>query len=171
MLYCEKCRSSFEDGNQKCPTCGRVKSVRPIVDDDMVYLNSADEYTANLAADEFKKEGIVYSLEKFGSERVSYIYDSEVMPTDKSIYVRASDLPRAMAIIADIRMRVDAERENEEQFEDMPQKKRMWIQIISLILFLIVVAVIVLGADWIANFFKNLFYNNAAIMSNINNLL
>lgn len=162
MLYCEKCRSAFEDGNQKCPTCGKIKTVRPIADDDMVYLNSADEYTANLAAEEFDKTNIAYSLEKFGSERVSYIYDSEVMPTDKSIYVKASELPRAMGIISDIRMRVDAERESEEQFEDMPQKKRMWIQIISLILFLAVVAAVVLGADWIANSLKALFYGTAA---------
>ncbi len=154
MLYCTKCRSVCQDSTAKCPSCKSAK-LRPAVDGDMVLLHRADEYTAQKLTEQFSGVGIYYELEPFGKGRVSYLYDSEVMPTDKNIYVRYSDLPAAQELSRRFQEELAGQQEPEE-FEDMPRGKRMLVQSLSAIAFLVLVMLAVFGADAFANWLKGL---------------
>ena len=123
-------------------------------------LHHADLYTAQRLAEQFDEFSVGYQLEEFGKGRVSYLYDSEVMPTDQNIYVRYRDLPTAKGLSAKMKdelEREQAEAEGEEQFEDMPHRKRIIVQILSVIGFLLLVMLVVFGADAVANWLKGLF--------------
>lgn len=159
MIYCTKCRAVSEEGTQKCPNCKNVKALREAESDDMAYLCSCDKYTSGLLAEKFEAANIAFSLEKFGSGRVSYLYDSEVMPTDKSVYVKFADFDKARAAEAEVRERLqkEIEAEQQEEFGDMSPKKRVVIQIISVVLFLLAIVVVVLFADFIASSIKSFF--------------
>lgn len=157
MLYCAKCHSICEDTTPKCPNCKNVK-LRAVADDDYVLLHRADQYTAQRLAGQFDDLSVNYRLEEFGKGRVSYLYDSEVLPTDQNIYVQYRDLPAAKGLSA--KLKEDLEREQageDDEFEDMPRKKRIIVQILSVIGFLLLVMLVVFGADAVASWLKGLF--------------
>lgn len=156
MLYCTKCRCVCEDSTAKCPNCKSVK-LREAGENDLVLLHRADQYTAQRLAELFDGAGVVYQLEPFGKGRVSYLYDSEVMPTDKNIFVRFADLPAAKELSVKLQEELEQEQEPEEEFEEMPRGKRMLVQSLSVIAFLILVMLAVFGADAFAGWLKQLF--------------
>lgn len=157
MLYCEKCRSLCQDTTRKCPNCKSSK-LRVAEETDLVLLHRADQYTASRLAEQFDEMGIVYEIAPFASRSSQYLYDSEVMPTDKNIFVRVKDLQAAEEL--SVRMKEELERvqeQEEEEFEDMPRKKRILVQVVSLLLFFLLITLAVLGADavgqWLRAFF------------------
>ncbi len=157
MQYCEKCHFAAEDSAAKCPNCQNQK-LRAIGPDDMVLLQRADQYTAKRLTEQFETAGIPFEEEPFGQGRVSYLYDSEVMPTDKNLYVRFADLETARAASAGVKAAMKQEQESpEEEFEDMPRKKRILVQTVSVIAFLVLVMLTVFGADALANWLKSIF--------------
>lgn len=154
MLYCEKCRSVCPDSTEKCANCksGRLRAVN---EEDMVLLHRADQYTAGRLAEQFEEAGISYQLEPFTKGKTSYLYDCEVMPTDQNIYVRYEDLPAAKEFSA--RMKAELEQQaGEEEFEEMPRKKRIIVQVLSLLAFFLLVILAVFGADALANWLKGM---------------
>lgn len=156
MLYCAKCRGICEDSTAKCPNCSNAK-LRQVNDEDFVLLHRADQYTAQRLASQFDEFSVEYRMEEFGRGRVSYLYDSEVMPTDRNIYVKYRDLPTAKGLSAKLGEELEAERAGEEeQFEDMPRRKRILVQVVSVAAFLLLVMLVVFGADALANWFKGL---------------
>lgn len=157
MLYCAKCRLVCEDSSAKCRTCKNTK-LRAVNDSDMVLLHRADEYTAQRLCGQFDDLGIVYELTPFAKNATSYMYDSEVMPTDKNIFVRYCDLPAAKEISSKLKEELEKEQEgeSEEEFEDMPRTKRLIVQSLSVIAFMVLVMLAVFGADAFANWLKGL---------------
>ncbi len=164
MLYCVKCRSVSEDGAGKCQNCKNTK-LRAVDGKDMVLLHRADEYAAGLLARRFDEAGITYEVEPFQKGHVSYLYDSEVMPTDKNIFVAFEDLPAAKEISAAMKEQLDEQRlgasagtgREEDAPEDMPTKKRVLVQAVSVLLFLLLIIATVLGADALSEWLKGLF--------------
>lgn len=156
MLYCEKCRSISPDSSAKCQNCKSSK-LRAVDGEDLVLLHRADQYTAQRLARQFDAAGIGYQSEPFGKGRVSYLYDSEIMPTDRNLYVRYSDLEAAKELSAQMKEAIEKEQESPEELEDMPPRKRILVQIFSVLAFLCLVALAVLGADALANWLKGLF--------------
>ena len=157
MLYCEKCRSLCQDTTHKCPNCKSSK-LRVAEENDLVLLHRADQYTADKLAEQFDAAGIVYEIAPFATRSSQYLYDSEVMPTDKNIFVRVSDLAAAEEL--SVRMKEELERaqeQEEETFEDMPRRKRILVQIFSLLLFFLLIALAVLGADALGQWLRQLF--------------
>lgn len=156
MQYCAKCRAICQDSDLRCPSC-KSQKLRPAADGDMVLLHRADQYTAGKLQERFEAAGILCEAEPFGKGRVSYLYDGEVMPTDKNIYVRFSDLDAAREISAGIQAELEREQSAEDgEFEDMPRKKRIFVQSVSVIAFLLLVMAAVFGADALANWLKGL---------------
>ncbi len=156
MLYCTKCRCVCEDSRERCPSCKSAK-LRAAGGEDMVLLHRADQYTAQRLAEQFDGAGIWYELEPFSKGRVSYLYDSEVMPTDQNIYVRYDDLPAAREFSARMKEELEQEQEQDGEFEDMPRKKRIVVQVLSVLAFLLLVMLTVFGADALANWLKGIF--------------
>ncbi len=158
MLYCTKCRGLCEDTSAKCPHCKNSRSLRSAHEDDLVLLQRADAYTAQQISSALKEHGISCQLEKFGTGRVSYLYDSEVMPTDQNLYVRFGDLPTATGLSAFVQRQIEAQRkEGFEPQEEMSKGKRMLVQSLSVIAFMILVMLTVFGADAFAGWLKSLF--------------
>lgn len=155
MLYCEKCRSICPDSTEKCPACKSVR-LRAVNGEDMVLLHRADQYTAGRLAEQFDEAGVLYQLEPFSKGKTSYLYDCEVMPTDKNIYVRYEDLPAAKEFSAQMKAELE-QQAGEEEFEEMPRKKRILVQVLSLLGFFLLVILVVFGADALANWLKSIF--------------
>ena len=161
MLYCSKCKGVCPDSATKCPNC-RGSKLRPVEGEDLVRLHRMDQYTAGLLEKRFIQEGVAYQMEPFSGGWVSYMYDNDVLPTDKVALVRWSDYERAKKLSAQVRHQVEEERaqvgaEEEETFEDMPRRKRILVQIVSVLAFLVLVMLVVFGADAFASWIKGLF--------------
>lgn len=156
MLYCEKCRSVCPDSTPKCPNCKNSR-LRVAEGEDMVLLHRADQYTAQRLAEQFDAAGIVYELQPFTSHTSSYLYDSEVMPTDKKIFVRYSDLQAAEEFSARMKKELEQEQEQaEDEFEELPRKKRILVQVLSLLAFFTLIILAVLGADALGGWLRSL---------------
>lgn len=155
MLYCEKCRSACPDSTEKCPNCKNSR-LRAVNEEDMVFLHRADQYTAGRLAEQFDEAEIRYQIEPINKGGAGYLYDCELMPTDKNIYVRYEDLPAAKEFSA--RMKAELEQQNgEEEFAEMPRTKRIVVQVLSLMGFFLLVILAVFGADALAEWLKGLF--------------
>ena len=87
MLYCTKCHGVCPDATAKCPNC-KSAQLRQVSDDDLVLLHRADQYTASLLEQQFQERGIAYRMDPFSGGRISYLYEGDVMPTDKQVLVR-----------------------------------------------------------------------------------
>lgn len=123
----------------------------------MVLLHRADQYTAQRLAEQFDAAGIVYELQPFTSRTSSYLYDSEVMPTDKKIFVRYSDLQAAEEFSARMKKELEQEQEQaEDEFEELPRKKRILVQVLSLLAFFTLIILAVLGADALGGWLRSL---------------
>ena len=161
MLYCTKCHGACQDSAATCPNCKNSK-LRPLEGEDMVRLHRADQYIAGLLEQRFAQEGVGFQMEPFSGGWVSYLYDNDVLPTDKLVLVRWSDYDRAKELSSQVRRQVEAERaavgqeEEGETFEDMPRKKRILAQVVSVLAFILLIMAAVYGADFAANWLKGL---------------
>ena len=97
MLYCAKCHGVCEDATAKCPNCKSSK-LRPVTGDDFVLLHRVDQYTAQRLEPLFQEHGVAYRLEPFDGGRISYLYDSDVLPTDRMVLARWGDYPTAQGL-------------------------------------------------------------------------
>lgn len=156
MLYCVKCHELCADDTTRCPGCKNSR-LRPVSGADMVLLHRADEFTAKRLAERFDTAGIVYRLEPAATGLQTPLYDSSAMPTDRIILVRYDDLEAAKGFSRELEDELARERQAEEEFEEMPLKKRLVVQTLSIILFMLLVMVAVFGADAFANWLKSLF--------------
>lgn len=158
MLYCVKCHGLCESGVHRCPNCKspRLRTVEPA---DMVVLHRADEYTAARIADRFDMAGVVYRLEPAATGLHTPLYDSTVMPTDKLILVRYQDLEAAEGFSREVQAELDAQWQPEEQTEDdVPLRKRLMMETLSILAFLILVMAAVFGTDAFAGWLKSLLF-------------
>ena len=153
MYYCPKCRSVGDNG-ARCLNCRNTK-LRPVDPEDYVLLHSADQYMAQQVSERLAQEGIGCKVEAFSSGLVSYFYDSQVMPTDKTLYVPYRHLEQARALSAQIGR--EMEQEAEEAEAEPPGAKRIIGEIVSVVAFLLLVMTAVFGADAAANWLKGFF--------------
>lgn len=153
MQYCTKCKNLIEDKIAVCPHCRRTKSLRPSKQGDAVYLMKTTEFEASEIGRSFDENAVRHEITPYSTGLVSSLYDSEVMPTDKVIYVNYEDLDRAKGILE----REYSEEEEAPPEDTMPKGKRIAIQIISVLAFLVLVSLVVFGSDFIANGLKDFF--------------
>lgn len=155
MLYCTKCKTVCADSLRTCPNCKRSRGLRPIRGEDEVFFMKVSEMEAAELEEIFDVQAVRCRMEPVKAGFAVSTYDPEFMPTDKNVFVEYQDLERANALMA-------AEREEpadvvDEDEEDMPRRKRMVIQTVSVIAFMLAVMLLVLMADSVANALKNLF--------------
>lgn len=154
MQYCKRCQRACEDFEHRCPSC-KSNKLRPALDDDFVFLQRADVYTAGRLESLFAENEIDCRLTPYGKGRPVPLYDSEVMPTDKSVFVPLKDLPEARDLSAAL-LRGMEPGSPEEEFEDMPRRKRIVVQALSAIAFILMVVLAVFAADAVAGWLKSL---------------
>lgn len=157
MLYCQKCHGLCESGTPRCPNCKNTK-LRAVDAQDMVMLHRAEEYTANRMADRFDAAGIIYRLEPAATGLHTPLYDSTVMPTDKVILVRYADLKAAEGFSHEVQDELEREWQvqEEEPTESKTLGKRLIVESVAVILFMLLVMAAVFGTDAFANWLKTL---------------
>ena len=112
----------------------------------------ADEHIGPLL---FEQNAVRHAIHPVKGGFSTSVYDPEYLPTDKDIYVEYQDLERAKELMLKEREEQSQEKPSEEN--DMPRGKRMLIQSLSVIAFMAIVILVVLGSDFIANLLKALF--------------
>lgn len=151
MLYCTKCQTVCEDSTHSCPNCKRSRGLRPIKGSDMVFFMKVREIEAAEIEEIFENNVIGCRIDPVSSGFATSMFDSEYLPSDKNIYVRYQDLERANEVLA-------AEREEAEPEEEVepPSAKRIVMQSLAVITFMVFVMLLVFAANPIANALKNL---------------
>ena len=154
MLYCTKCQTVCADSTRTCPNCKRGRGLRPIKGDDEVFFMKVSEVEAAELEELFDAQAVRCRIAPVKTGFSASTFDPEFIPTDKNVFVEYQDFERANALMA-------AETEDpapiEEDDDDMPQGKRMVIQTVSIIAFMLLVMLLVFAMDSIANALKNLF--------------
>ncbi len=152
MQYCTKCHNILENEILVCPFCKKTKTIRKAQDDDKVFLMKCSEYEALDIKEKLEQNLVECQVKNFSMGFVSSLYDSEIMPNDKIIFVDYKNIEKVKDILSD-------EDEAEELSEEnIPlDKKSIGGQIILTIIFLLLVTGTVLFSDFIAGFIKSLF--------------
>lgn len=156
MQYCKRCRGVCGDHEHRCPGC-KSNKLRKVLEDDFVFLQRADVYMAGRLESLLTENGIGCRLEPYAQGRAVPLYDSEVMPTDKSVLVPFKDMEEARDLAAALQAEREADGPEEEEFEDMPRRKRIVVQAVSAIAFILLVMLAVFAADAVAGWLKSLF--------------
>ena len=149
MLYCTKCKSICEDSTQTCPNCKRSRGLRPVKPEDEVFFLKVSEGEAAELALLFEQNAVRHAIHPVKSGFSTSVYDPEYLPTDKDIYVEYQELM--------LKEREEQSQEKPSEEDDMPRGKRMLIQSLSVIAFMAIVILVVLGSDFIANLLKAFF--------------
>ena len=154
MLYCTKCKTVCADSLRTCPNCNRSRGLRPIKGEDEVFFMKVRETEAAEIEELFDAQAVRCRVEPVKAGFAVSTFDSDFLPTDKNIYVEYQDLERANALMA-------AEREEDavplDEETEMGKGRRMVIQTVSIIAFMVFVMLLMLSMDSVANALRNLF--------------
>ena len=152
MLYCTKCQTICEDSTRTCPNCKRSRGLRPVKDNDEVFFMKVSEGEAAEITALFESLAIRHRAEQVKAGFSTSVFDSEFVPTDRNLYVEYQDLERANETIA--KETADPEPVPED---DMPRGKRMVIQTVSILAFMVLVMLVVFASDSLATLLRELF--------------
>ena len=152
MLYCTKCQTICEDSTRTCPNCKRSRGLRPVKDNDEVFFMKVSEGEAAEITALFESLAIRHRAEQVKAGFSTSVFDSAFVPTDRNLYVEYQDLERANETIA--KETADPEPAPED---DMPRGKRMVIQTVSILAFMVLVMLVVFASDSLATLLRELF--------------
>ncbi len=148
IKFCSKCECVCGVNVTACPVCKRTRSVRDVKELDMIFLMKTSEFEASELDDLFEKNAVVNEIRVVKSSRVSSVYDSEFIPTDKNIYVAYKDYDRAKELTF---------KEEKPEEAEPPTKKQIIKSITGIILFMLLIALVTLGTDAFTGWLKTLF--------------
>lgn len=160
--YCKRCHKLYED-RRACPDCNGVLT-KNITAQDTVSLVSAFGIEKDRIAAALTDADIPYALRPVKKE-ISARAVTGIDNARYNIEVPFSYYDNAMETLIGINAiepeeYIDdgdtAEKPNEE-FEEMAPGKRMLVRVVSAILFIVLVALVIFGTDYVMGFFKNLF--------------
>ena len=152
MLYCTKCQTVCADSTRTCPNCKRSRALRPIKDSDEVFFMKVSEAEAAELEEIFDVQAIHCRIDPVQAGYSVSTFDPEFMPTDKNVFVEYGDLERANELMAK-----EIEDPAEPEEDTMPKGKRLFLETVSIIAFLVLVMLAVFSADAVANWLKALF--------------
>ncbi|MDO4459639.1 MAG: hypothetical protein Q4C42_06095 [Clostridia bacterium] len=116
------------------------------------------KFEAEEIASVFEENGVKHTVEKYSLGVIQSPFDSRNMKDDQNIYVDYSDIEAANAVL----QKYDEGKEEETVPDDMPRGKRIALDIIGIVLFMIIVSLVVFASDYVANGLRN-FFNRAEI--------
>ena len=147
-LYCAACRRIAEEG-ETCPHCGE-RELRPLLEEDPVFLAGIDAESFGFLKENLEREKIAFEAEEQPLPPDGSVYSGKALLPGRDIYVAARDLERADAVLSETFASV-------KEMNAMPQKKRIAVQIVSVFLFVVLIYLVIRGADAVAAFIRNLF--------------
>ena len=167
MKYCPKCKKLYNDEDTNCACTGCKNKALKAVEDKTtsVYLCSGDVLERDRVQAALSDSGIpsVYTrhMVSANSQVVTGMdFDSFDILVPYELYEKAYDVAVGIGAIeiegAEI---VDEapESQSEEEIEDMSRAKRTFVRILTALLFIIVLALVIYGTDFITAFIKSLF--------------
>ncbi|MCH5303606.1 MAG: hypothetical protein J1E41_01970 [Ruminococcus sp.] len=167
MKYCPKCKKLYndEDTNCTCVNC-KSKALKTIEDETTsVYLCSGDVLERDRVQAALSDSGIpsIYTrhMVSANSQLVTGMdFDGFDILVPYELYEKAYDVAVGIGAIeiegAEI-VEDAPESSYEEEFESMSRTKRTFVRITTAILFIIALAVVIYGTDFITAFIKSLF--------------
>ena len=135
MLYCPKCKSLCEDSAVRCPECGKRKLREP-TQLDKVLLVTVTEMEAQRLEPVMKESGIPFEMHPSNIDGLPQLEEAEKVVSD----FRQKEAEAAKAAAQDA-----------PEEEEMSRGKRMLVQIVSVLAFILLIWLVVMGTDWIAN--------------------
>lgn len=157
MLYCPKCKSLCEDSAVRCPECGKRKLREP-TQLDKVLLVTVTEMEAQRLEPVMKESGIPFEMHPSNIDGIPSIYNSDAILSNQSFYVLLPQLEEAEKVVSDFRQKeaeaakaAKADAQDTPEEEEMSRGKRMLVQIVSVLAFILLIWLVVMGTDWIAN--------------------
>ncbi len=167
MKYCPKCKKLYNDEimNCACSEC-KGKALKTIEDETTsVYLCSGDVIERDRVQAALTDSGIpsVYTrhMVSANSQLVTGSdFDSFDILVPYELYEKAYDVAVGIgAIKLEGEEIIEDEKlaETVEEFESMSRSKRTTVRVLSAILFIILIAVVIYGTDYITAFIKSLF--------------
>lgn len=162
MKYCPKCKRLYNDNDEVCSEC---KTRLTDITDNLtaVYLLSASGFELQRIKAAFEDSGIPCECSakkhSYSADAVTG-YDSAeydiLVPF--SAYERAYDTCVGIgAIKLENEEILDEPVEYKEEYQQMSKKKRVTVKVVSAFLFLLLVAAVIYGTDFITGIIKNLF--------------
>ena len=151
MQYCTKCRRLNEDKVTTCKNCKRSRALRPVKDDDPVFFMTCHAFEADEIDALFEEHGISHNVEQVQLGMTKSPYDVRTLEDDQNIYVNYSELESANEVL----LNYDNEKKADVPEDTMPQNKRIAVEIISIIAFMVLVALVVFASDFVANGIKS----------------
>ena len=161
MQYCTKCRHLTEDKLTSCSNCKRSRNLRQVRDNDLVFLLTCHKYEAEEIDYLFEEHGVKHSLENFELGVVQSPFDARSLKDDQNIYVEYGDIDAAHEIL----VQHDEEKQAEVVPDTMPKGKRIALDIIAILAFMIIVTLVVIASDTVANGLVNFFKSFKSVIS------
>ncbi len=167
MKYCPKCKRLYNDEEMSCscPEC-KGKALKSVSDETTsVYLCSGDVIERDRVQAALSDSGIpsVYTRHMVSANSqllTGMDFDGFDILVPYELYEKAYDVAVGIgAIKLEGEKIVEDEKlaETVEQFESMSRSKRTTVRVLSAILFIILIALVIYGTDYITAFIKSLF--------------
>lgn len=164
MKYCSNCKRIFNTNTDECPKCSRRLIAQPSGESPVVIkLSGGFEAERIIAA--LKDEGIPsYQKEAKGSAGLRIL--NSAAPEESEIYVPLSAYNKAVDVLVGIGalnpdedevLDVDDSELPPPPMEEMSSRKRFWVRILSIILFIAVVWIVISLTDFCTAWIKSLF--------------
>lgn len=155
MQYCVKCNNVTDDKVTVCPVCRHGRGLREARDTDLVTFGRMSEYEAENARELFDEYGISYEIKPYKIGLATNPYNTEIMPTDKSVFVAYKDADTAKKLLADQKGN-EARELDEEPVDPQTKKRNIVVEIFSTLAFLAAVTLLYFAAVPVANWLKEL---------------
>ena len=162
MKYCTKCERRYTDTNAShCTLCGKA-----LIDNpnhySPVYVVTANGFELERIKASLTDADIPFSVSQTRDDTGLQILNA-APPENSQIFVPLSFYTQTVSILlgigalnhADEISEQDEEKlqqERSEHEEEMSPKKRFWVKLLSIILFIGILAAVVFLADWIGHF-------------------
>ena len=147
--YCAGCRRIEAAAAETCTLCGGA--LRQAEASDWVFLVTAEPDDVHGVEELLKREEIPFETKDQPLPPDGSIYSGRGLLPPKDFFVRYADWEKADKLLT------ETFAKNAQETEEMPMKKRMLVQILSVLLFILLIGGVVYAADWIAELIKSLF--------------
>ena len=155
MQYCVKCNNVTDDKVTVCPVCRHGRGLREARDNDLVTFGRMSEYEADNARDLFEEYGISFEIKPYKIGLATSPYNTEILPTDKSVFVAYKDVETAKKLLAESKGS-DARELDEEPVDPQTKKRNIIVEIITTLAFLSAVTLLFFAAAPVADWLKEL---------------
>ena len=176
MLFCPKCKAEYENDKKACPKCGESLVPKPadIYDKEAFLISVSEGYQAEMVEGSLRSAEIPYVRKGHGGPSGFARFDTKYKSLGADFYVPSKLLDRAKEILPPVdgaqsiqeTIAGDVQQDdNATQDADLtdnasgapqePAEKSTTRRVLSVVLFLLAIAVVIFGVDAVMNIFRS----------------